>query len=91
MVSKCALFYNSPITYQFIKRIDPEKGKAVSKVDVWNFGVLLYNLISREKDPFIPHQEATMEEIFVCTCDKEIKFFGEEWDEYSDELKDLIQ
>ena len=35
MVSKCALFYNSPITYQFIKRIDPEKGKAVSKVDVW--------------------------------------------------------
>ena len=32
-----------------------------------------------------------MEEIFVCTCDKEIKFLGEEWDEVSDDLKELIQ
>lgn len=59
--------------------------------DIWSFGVLLFNLISQEKDPFIPHEDATMEEIFVCTCDKQIRFQGEEWEDASDEVKDLIQ
>ena len=52
--------------------------------------MLLYNLISNDKDPFIPHQEATMEEVFACTCEKDVIFNSDEWEDISETCKDLI-
>ena len=58
---------------------------------MWSFGVLLYNLISSDKAPFIPHSEATIEEVFEYTCEKEVSFDAPEWLDKSQEMIDLIK
>ena len=59
-------------------------------IDVWSFGVLLYNLLSNNKEPFLPGSDATFRELLDSTMKTKLTFDGPEWSGVSDICKDLI-